>query len=195
MKLSWLKPVLITACFTVLQAAFLEVSHVNDVQAAPGGMGGGMGPVCPPACPPNPINCDANLVITPSPTLTLQFGSFTAGTGGTVVIDTASGRIATGGVVLLTGGTAGAASFTMSTVPYNCNGRALPIVTAGPTATLTHTTSPGVTMTVDTFVTNPAAGGAFDDTVPLTVGATLNVNASQQAGSYQGTYDLTVTFQ
>ena len=195
MKFSWLKPVFIAASLTLALATFLEVSPVNEIQAAPGGMGMGGGPVCPPACPPSPTNCDASLVITPSATQTLQFGSFTAGTGGTVIVDTASARTATGGVILLTSSTFGAASFTMSTVPYNCNGRALAIVTAGPTATLTHTTLPGVTMTVNTFVTNPAAGGAFDDTVPMTVGATLNVNASQAAGSYSGTYDLTVTFQ
>lgn len=193
MKLSWLKPVLITACFTVLLAAFLEVSHVNDVQAAPGGMGGGMGPVCPPACPPSPTNCDASLVI--SPTQSLQFGSMVGTTAGTVTVDTTGARTSTGGIVLVTGATVSAASFNMSTVPYNCNGRALPVITAGPTATLTHSTLPGVTITMDTFVTNPVAGGAFDDTVPLTVGATLNINAGQAAGTYQGTYDVTVTFQ
>lgn len=196
MKFSKLKALLITASFTFALAALIEISPLfDDVHAAPGGqgMGGGGGPVCPPACPPNPANCDASLVITP--TQTLQFGSMVGTTAGTVTVDTTGARTATGGVVLVTGGTVSAASFTMSTVPYNCNGRALAVVTAGPTATLTHSTLPAVTMTVDTFVTNPAAGGAFDDTIPLTVGATLNVSTGQQAGSYQGTYDVTVTFQ
>jgi hypothetical protein len=198
MKLSFIKTFFIASSFALMLTTLLQTPIVNDVQAAPGGGGGGpppgAGPVCPPNCPPSPANCDASLIITPTGQ-TLQFGSFTAGTGGTVVVDTASIRIATGGVVLLTGGTTGAAGFTLGTVPYNCNGRALVIVTAGPTATLTHTTLPAVTMTADTFVTNPAAGGAFDDTVPLTVGATLNIISNQQSGSYQGTYDLTVTFQ
>jgi len=157
-----------------------------------GGAGGGGGPTCPPACPATPANCDANLIITPS--LSLQFGSMVGTNAGTVTVDPTGIRSSVG-VILVTGGAVQAASFNMSTTPYNCNGRALPIITAGPTATLTHTTSPGITMTVDTFVTSPAVGGAFSDTTPLTVGATLHVNPNQQPGSYQGTYDLTVTFQ
>lgn len=151
----------------------------------------GKGPVCPPVCPPNPANCDANLVITA--TQDLQFGSLAAPLAGTVIVDTAGARIATGGVVLIGAGGV-AASFSMSTGAFNCTGRALVTVTAGPTATLTHASLPA-TMTVDTFITNPAPGGAFDSTVPLTVGATLNVGTLQTSGSYSGTFLVTVTFQ
>lgn len=159
------------------------------VHAGPGGMGGG--PVCPPACPPNPANCDANLVL--NEIQALQFGSITAPLAGTVVVNTAGVRTSTGGVILIgAGGAAG--TFSMSTGPYNCAGRNLVIVTAGPTATLNHATLPA-TMSVNTFTTNPAPGGVFDPTVPLTVGATLNVGASQAPGSYSGTYLVTVTFQ
>lgn len=191
MRLSWFKPVFLATSFVVLLATAVQITLVNEVQAAPGGQG--MGPACPPACPPSPVNCDANLVITP--TQSLQFGSMVGTLAGTVVVGTTGLRTATGGVVLVTGAPVSAASFSMSTVPYNCNGRALPVITVGPTATLNHSTLPGVTMTVDTFVTNPVAGDAFDDTIPLTVGATLNVNAGQASGTYQGTYDVTVTFQ
>jgi len=156
---------------------------------APGGMG--IGPVCPPACPPNPANCDANLVITP--TQDLQFGSMTAPLAGTVIVDTAGVGMATGGVVLIGAGTT-AASFSMSTGAFACTGRVLVTVTAGPTATLTHTSLP-VTMTVDTFTTTPVAGDTFDPAVPLLVGATLNVGALQTPGSYAGTFLVTVTFQ
>jgi len=171
--------------------AYAAPSPIGGAMGGGGGAGGG-GPTCPPACPANPANCDANLIITP--TQTLQFGSMAGTTGGTVTVDTAGARSSIG-VILLTGGTIAAASFNMSTAPYNCNGRALPVITVGPTATLNNTTTPGMTMTVDTFVTNPAVGGAFSDTTPLTVGATLHVNANQDPGSYQGTYDLMVTFQ
>lgn len=170
-----------------LSAAFFP----SKVHAGPGGQGMGGGPVCPPACPPNPANCDANLVITEIQAL--QFGSISAPIAGTVVVDTAGARTSTGGVVLVgTGGTAG--TFSMSTAPYACTGRALVVVTAGPTATLNHASLPA-TMTANTFTTSLAPGDAFDPTIPLTVGATLNVGTAQSPGAYSGTYLITVTFQ
>ncbi len=184
----------ITLSFLFCGFLFLGLSttvYPPNVVAAPAPGGMGIGPVCPPACPPNPANCDANLVITA--TQDLQFGSMTAPVAGTVIVDTAGISTPTGGV-LLTGAGAAAASFSMSTGPFKCTGRALVTVTAGPTATMTHASLPA-TMTVDTFTTNPAPGGAFDPAVPLTVGATLNVGTLQAPGSYSGTFLVTVTFQ
>jgi hypothetical protein len=160
-----------------------------DVSAAPPDPLPGVGPVCPPACPPNAVNCDANLVITA--TQDLQFGSMAAPLAGTVIVNTAGARIATGGVVLIGAGGA-AASFSMSTGAYTCTNKPLVIVTAGPSATLTHATLPA-TMTVDTFTTSLVPGDNF--TSPLTVGATLNVGTLQASGSYSGTFQVTVTFQ
>ncbi len=168
----------------------MSAGYSPNVIAAPAGMGGG-GPVCPPACPPNAANCDANLVITA--TQDLQFGSMTAPLAGTVIVDTAGVATPTGGVLLIGGG-ATAASFSMSTGLYACTGRNLVTVTAGPSATLTHASLPA-TMTVDNFTTNPAPGGVFDSAVPLMVGATLNVGSLQEPGSYTGTFLVTVTFQ
>ena len=169
---------------------FIATVSSPHVLAAPAGMGGG-GPVCPPACPPNAANCDVSLVITA--TQDLQFGSMTAPVAGTIIVDTAGTRIATGGVVLIGAGGA-AASFSMSTGAYACSGRNLVVVSAGPTATLTHASLPA-TMTVNTFTTNPVPGGVFDSAVPLTVGATLNVGTLQTPGSYSGSFLVTVTFQ
>ena len=174
--------------FGLLFIGLITSTYAPEVTAAPGGMGGG--PVCPPACPPYPANCDANLVITA--TQDLQFGSMTAPLAGTVIVDTAGVGIATGGVVLIGGGTA-AASFTMSTGAYTCTNRALVTVTAGPNATLTHTTLPANTMAVDTFTTSLVPGDLFAS--PLTVGATLHVGTLQTSGSYSGTFLVTVTFQ
>ena len=179
-----------------LLSAFLFLGSIASVYApnviaAPAGMGGGGGPVCPPACPPNAANCDANLVLTA--TQDLQFGSMTAPLAGTVIVDTAGVATPTGGVLLIGGG-ATAASFSMSTGPYACTGRNLVTVTVGSPATLTHASLPA-TMTVNNFTTNPAPGGAFDSAVPLTVGATLNVGTLQAPGSYAGTFLVTVTFQ
>jgi hypothetical protein len=158
--------------------------------ATPGGMGGG--PVCPPACPPNPTNCDANLVITP--TQPLRFGLVAAPAAGTVTVDTTGARTSTGGVILVVGGSVNPATFSMSTTPYNCSGRALVIVDVATPAVLTHAGS-GSTMTVDTFTTTPIAGDAFDSTIPLTVGGTLNVGTLQTQGTYNGNIFITVTFQ
>lgn len=160
--------------------------------AAPGGMGGGMGPVCPPACPPNSANCDANLVITP--TQPLRFGLVAAPVAGTVTVDSAGTRSSTGGVILIVGGSVNPATFSMTTTPYNCTGRPLVIVTVASPAVLTHAGS-GSTMTVDNFTTNPIAGDAFDSTIPLSVGGTLNVGTLQTQGSYTGNILITVTFQ
>jgi hypothetical protein len=56
-------------------------------------------------------------------------------------------------------------------------------------------TSGANNMTVDTFTTNPAtyttnSSGALT----LDVGATLHVGANQTAGSYAGTYTMTVSY-
>ncbi|MCI0507136.1 MAG: DUF4402 domain-containing protein [Gammaproteobacteria bacterium] len=149
-------------------------------------------PVCPPACPPNPANCDANLVITP--TQALQFGRLAAPAAGTVTVDVFGARTASGGVVLIAGGTVSPATFNMSTTPYKCAGRAIVVVTVASPATLTETGS-GATMTVDTFVTSPIAGDAFDPNIPLAVGGTLNVGSLQSPGAYNGAIQVTVTFQ
>jgi hypothetical protein len=191
-------PLLSTLVAGLLSMTLQIITVVPDVHAAPAGGGGGLGmgmgggPVCPPACPPSPTNCDASLVMTA--TQALQFGAIAAPAAGTVTVDTAGIRTSTGGVVLITGSTATAAQISMSTAPYTCDGRALVVVSVTSPATLTHTTL-GATMTVDNFVTNPAAGGAFDSTIPMTIGATLNVGASQAPGSYTGSFLVTVTFQ
>ena len=174
-----------------LLIGFATTVFSPGVHAGPGGVGMGVGPVCPPACPPNAANCEANLVITE--TQALQFGSMSAPVAGSVTVDTAGIRTSVGGVILIgAGGTAG--SFSMSTGPYNCTGRVLVVVTAGPVATLSHTTLPA-SMTVDTFTTSVVANDAFDPATPLTVGATLHVGSLQTAGTYTGNYALTVSFQ
>lgn len=157
--------------------------------AGPGTMGGG--PACPPACPPNPANCDANLVI--SSMQSLSFGTMAAPAAGTVTVDINSIRSATGGVVLIPGGTVSAATFSMTTTPYNCAGRALVVVNVTSPATLTN--GSGTTMSINNFVTSLVAGDAFDPTVPLAVGGTLNVGTLQASGTYTGNIFVTVTFQ
>lgn len=183
---------LLTIGYVLLLSLAQQLMVVPDSVAAPGGQGMGMGPVCPPACPPNPANCDANLVITP--TQALRFGLVAAPAAGTVTVDTTGARSSAGGVILIVGGTVSPAAFSMTTTPYNCTGRPLVIVTVASPAVLTHAGS-GTTMNVDNFTTNPIAGDAFDPTIPLSVGGTLNVGALQTQGTYNGNILVTVTFQ
>lgn len=129
-----------------------------------------------------------------SDTTALSFGSFVAGSGGTVAVSTAGSRSATGGVTLITSG-GGAAS--QSTVTG----------TSGSTYSITLPANGDVslsdgnanTMAVNNFVSNPAAtsgstGLLSGGSQTLYVGATLSVANSQPAGSYSGTFSVTVTY-
>lgn len=119
----------------------------------------------------------------------LAFGDLTSGaTTGTVKITPAGARSRTGGVTVLAS-TWGAASFTVSTPSGSRN---YTIVLPG-SATLTS--GGGFTMTVNTFTSTPNGsgktnGGTLQQT--LTVGATLQVGANQQPGTYSGTFLVTV---
>ncbi|WP_455221879.1 DUF4402 domain-containing protein [Kaarinaea lacus] len=186
----FLKALVLSIAYTCLLVATPSLMPQSfAAPAGPGAMGGG--PVCPPACPPNPANCDANLVI--SSMQSLSFGTMAAPAAGTVTVDINSIRSATGGVVLIPGGTVSAATFNMTTTPYNCTGRAVVIVNVASPATLAN--GSGTTMSITNFVTSLVAGDAFDPAVPLAVGGTLNVGALQASGTYTGSIFVTVTFQ
>lgn len=119
----------------------------------------------------------------------LDFGAFSALTGGTVVISTAGARSATGAVVLSASDTGNAASFTVTG-----QADATYAITLPPSATLTHADTV-TTMTVGTFTSNPSSTGTLTaGTETLTVGGTLTVASSQAAGSYTGTFDVSVEY-
>jgi len=119
----------------------------------------------------------------------LAFGDLSSGaTAGTVRIAPNGNRTRTGGVTLLAS-TFGAASFTVSTPTGSRN---YTIVLPG-SATLTS--GGGFTMTVNTFTSTPNGNGTTNAgtlTQTLTVGATLQVGASQRPGTYTGTFTVTV---
>ncbi len=105
---------------------------------------------------------------------------------GTVIVTTAGGRTCSPDVDCL-GGTPAAASFDVT----GATGQAY-FITLPASATLT---SGGDSMNVDTF--NHDAGGSptlagGSDT--FNVGATLNVGATQAAGTYSGTFDVTANY-
>ncbi len=117
----------------------------------------------------------------------LEFGTMAyTGTAGTVTVTPAGARSSVN--VDLLGGVASAASFDVTG-----DGGASYSITLPSSATLT---SGGDTMTVDTFTDDagatPQLSGSGSDT--FNVGATLNVGATQAAGTYSGTFDVTVIY-
>lgn len=120
----------------------------------------------------------------------LRFGKFSAGTGGTVIMSTASGRTKSGAVTLSALDAGGAASFAVtgdSTATY--------AITLPSTAvTITHTDTVN-TMTIDTFTSNPSGTGTLTaGAQTLLVGGTLNVASAQAAGAYTGAFSVSVDY-
>lgn len=130
--------------------------------------------------------------LTITKTVDMNFGNVAVGGSlGTVVMDPDGSRTATGGVTLpATAGTVTAASFNVAgqgTYTY--------AITL-PSSDLTIT-SGGNNMTVNTFTSTPSGTGQLTaGAQTLTVGATLNVDASQAAGTYvSGTpFDVIVVY-
>lgn len=115
----------------------------------------------------------------------LNFGTFTTGdAGGTVAVDQAGAGTATGEVTLLGGSVEAADAFT---VAGDAN-RAFTIATAGGS----------VTNGTDTmnFTTSAATSGALDASgaAAFSVGGTLSVAGGESAGTYAGSYNVTVAY-
>lgn len=121
-------------------------------------------------------------------TADLAFGKFAASTGGTVVMDPAGARTATGAVVLSTVTPGAAASFDVTG-----DNNATYAISLPASATIT---SGAVNMTVDTFTSTPSATGTLSATgaQTVTVGGTLTVASAQAAGAYTGTFSVTVEY-
>lgn len=119
-------------------------------------------------------------------TVDMNFG-FVASSGalGTVILATDGSRGFTGGVTLLAGGIPAAASFTVTGNP----GAAFTFSVPG-SITLA---SGGNSMTVDTFVDDAPANIPVGGTVTVLLGATLDVDVNQPAGTYTNIVDLIAT--
>jgi hypothetical protein len=125
------------------------------------------------------------IVVTHNAGAALAFGSFTAGSGGTVIVSPAGARSATGGAALVLGSPGGADAFVVEGDPN----RGFAVVTGAGTvsfggASMAFTTLPSLT----TGTLSAAGAGAF------TVGGTLSVPATAAAGSYAGSYSVTVNY-
>jgi hypothetical protein len=119
----------------------------------------------------------------------LQFGQVAAGvTTGTVSVSTGGVRTAGGGTKLGTG-SGQAASFTVNGEPNYQYNIQLP-------SSITLDDTHSHTMTVDNFVSSPSGTGTLSSggSSTLSVGARLNVGASQTSGTYSGTFSVTVAY-
>jgi type 1 fimbria pilin len=118
----------------------------------------------------------------------LAFGTFVAGSGGSVTVSLSGARSSSGGVLLLSlsGGTA--AQFDILGPKNKSYAVTLP---ADGVVTITRTG--GGSMAVNSFVSNISALNSGSDPA-LKVGATLAVGASQAVGNYSGTFTVTLVY-
>jgi hypothetical protein len=121
----------------------------------------------------------------------LDFGRIVAVGAGTVVVSPGGGRPQATGVIVLNAGSPGPATFT---VGGNAGKKSVLITFQTSSIQLTSGSN---TMTVDTFVSSPAANTLVSPSAAATVsvGATLRVKAKQAPGAYSGTFSLTANFQ
>jgi hypothetical protein len=115
----------------------------------------------------------------------LKFGTFTAGTGGTVIVTQASAGSVTGDIGTVSGNAYAADGFTVT----GDTARAFNISASG-----SNTVSNGTT-TMAFTISAPASATLAAGTFALNIGGTLTVASAQAAGSYTGSYTLTVTYQ
>ena len=124
-----------------------------------------------------------------SKTTDMHFGTIaTNGAPGTVVLDYANGRTATGGVTLI------AAGALEKTAEFSVTGADGSITIAIPTAPITLTRSGGGTMSARDFVCEQGAAGTINGgPFTIRVKATLELLASTVAGPYTNASGLFVT--
>ncbi|MDP2258029.1 MAG: DUF4402 domain-containing protein [Polaromonas sp.] len=133
----------------------------------------------------------AALIAISNSTQALAFGSFVAGSGGSVTVAVNPlGRSASGGVFLVPSGIWSAASFSVTGDPSATYAITLP---ANGVVSLTSGSN---TMAVDSFTSNPALTGQLSvgGSQTLMVGATLSVGSNQASGSYSGSFSVTVNY-
>lgn len=130
-----------------------------------------------------------------SPGGDLRFGKFAASaTAGSVTI-TAAGARTGSNVVLSSNNAGGAAAFTVTGEGAATYAITLP----GAAVNIVHSVDTLKTMSVGSWTGSKATGtisgtGGTTGTDTFTVGATVTVGASQAAGSYSGTFTMTVEY-
>lgn len=126
----------------------------------------------------------------------LDFGAIASpSSAGTVVVAASSSgtRSVTNGVVLVNTDTGSAAKFTVT----GESGTSYTLTLPSAAATITHTVDNTKTMTIDTWTSSLAAldgGSLASGTEVVYVGGTLNMGAAQTAGSYSGSFSVSVEY-
>ncbi len=128
----------------------------------------------------------APIVLTHTAGASLNFGKFTVGTGGTVVVASAGTGTVTGDVGLVPGSSNTADQFSLT----GDNSRNFSITTTS--GTITNGTK---TMNFTTAPSAATGTTSATGTFSFSVGGTLTVTGTETAGSYTGSYNATVTYQ
>ena len=115
----------------------------------------------------------------------LNFGSFTTGTGGTVVVTAGNSASVTGDVAFVPGSATAADQFSLT----GDNARSFSIATTGGSVVNGATSIAFTTAPSAATGTTSASGSAS-----FTVGGTLSLAGTEAAGAYTGTYNATVTY-
>lgn len=145
---------------------------------------------------PSIATAQTNLPIVISGSVELNFGTISAGGGGSVIVSTAGARSVTGTVVDISGGgleTNGVFSISGST------GVMIDLSVTAPDFTVSN--GAGGIMTVDSFnIVVPGGGRTATVTLATSpqnfpLGATLRVSSGQAAGTYTGDYVLSANYQ
>jgi len=131
-------------------------------------------------------------IITPisiSGDATMEFGNLAvSASSGTAVLDNANGLGVSGGVSKVGGISPKSAAFTVAGAASTNYSVTLP------PSTITLTGSNGGTMILWNFTSNCSGNTQAGGIDYFKVGATLNVDGSQVAGSYSGVFDVTVNY-
>lgn len=136
----------------------------------------------------------AQTVIVLTNTRNMNFGSFAASSGGTIVLDAASGaRTKTGTVILLSSPAAVQATYNVSKSKSGTVSKTVAI--SLPANNTVQLSSGANRMFVNNFVSSPATISSVPNGgMTLSVGATLFIGSGQLAGNYTGTYAITVNY-
>lgn len=127
-------------------------------------------------------------------TRTLAFGKFVAQAGGSVTVNPAGARSASGSVLLIGSGPGSSAEFQISDSDPNNAFRSIIIgLPADGTVTLGGASG---SMAVNGFTSEPAETGTLSaGALTIRVGATLSVAANQPPGNYSGTFPIIINYQ
>lgn len=140
-----------------------------------------------------PMAAPANQVVL-SNTAGLDFGTFVAGSGGSVTIGASGARSRLGGVILVNSSITGAAGVL---VTKSSNGGAnKSVILSLPANGQVFLTNGANSMAVNDFTSTTGPTFVLTNAgVQVNIGATLTVGANQAPGQYTGSFPVTVNYQ